>query len=60
MKRNEFLISLLIYIPLGVILSYINYNTNKGLTGAIIFGFLGALCVFFVPLVFKNIKNKNK
>ncbi len=59
MNKKEFLISLMIYIPLGAILTYINYDSSKdNLNNAIIFGFIGALAVFFVPFIFKKLKKK--
>ena len=62
MKKNEFLISLLIYIPLGIILSFINYKSGENivLSKAITFGFIGALSVFFVPFIYKIFKKKTK
>jgi len=61
MKKKEFLTSLLIFIPLGAILSSINYkfDVHKVLIKAIIFGYTGALSVFIVPFIFNRFNKKN-
>jgi pilus assembly protein TadC len=53
--------SLLFYLPLAVVLSFIN-NTVKSenISGSILFGLIGAASVLFVPFLLKNLRNKNK
>lgn len=58
MKKKEIIVSLLIYIPLGVSLSYINYKSGESLFYAILFGFLVALVIFFVTMTIFKIKRK--
>jgi hypothetical protein len=62
MKNKEFLISFLIFLPLGAILGYINYKSSKDmvLTNSILFGFVGGLGVFFVPFIYRKLKKKDK
>ena len=56
--KNNFKISFYFYIPLSIILGFINYAYEKEIMGSIILGLIGALSVFFVPLMFKNNKVK--
>ncbi len=58
--KKEFLISLLIFIPLATVLSYINYNALGNLTRAIAGGCVGALGVFIVPYFIKKFKSNQK
>ena len=59
--KKEFLISILFFIPLAAVLSYINYSTvPHNLPKAIAFGMLGALGVFFVPYIFRKFKSNQK
>jgi hypothetical protein len=59
--KKEFLISLLIFIPLATVLSYINYNSlGNNLTKAIAGGCVGALGVFIVPYFIKKFKSNQK
>jgi hypothetical protein len=58
--KKEFLISLLIFIPLATVLSYINYNALGHLTIAIAGGCVGALGVFIVPYFIKKFKSNQK
>jgi hypothetical protein len=58
--KKEFLISLLIFIPLATVLSYINYNALGNLTIAIAGGCIGALGVFIVPYFIKKFKSNQK
>lgn len=53
MKRyDEFWKSFLVYLPTGGVISYSVYSGN--LLSAIIVGYIGALSIFFVPLLFKR------
>jgi uncharacterized membrane protein len=56
---KRFKTSLLFYIPLGVVLSLINYKARpENISGSIFFGLIGAACVFFVPFLLKKLLNK--
>jgi len=57
MKKN-FKTSLYFYILLAIILSFINYSFKNEIIESVIFGLIGALCVFFVPLIFRNLNNR--
>jgi hypothetical protein len=62
MNKKEFLITFLIFLPLGAVLSFINYESSKdtALTNSILFGFLGALGIFFVPFIYRKLNKKKK
>lgn len=55
--NKEFKISFLIFIPLGALNSYIFFN-GTNLQEAILTGYLSAMCVFFVPILFKKLNQK--
>jgi Na+/H+-dicarboxylate symporter len=59
--KKEFLISLLVALPLGAFLSYVNYDSgNNDLTKSIVFGFLGTIGMFFVPYFIRKFKSNQK
>ncbi len=53
---KEFWISFLFYLPTGGAISYCVYSGN--LLSAIIVGYIGALSIFFIPLLFKKFKKQ--
>jgi hypothetical protein len=58
---NGFKTILLFYIPLVVVLSFINYMVKTDdIAGSILFGLIGGACVLCVPILFKKLLNKNK
>ena len=60
--RKELRVSLFLYITLGLFLSYINYKPTDGenLFLSILFGFMAALPVLFIPLIYKKFKKKDE
>jgi len=52
--KQEFAISFLFFLILGAVLSYNSYDDN--FLRSLLFGYLGALSVFFVPYLFKKQK----
>ena len=54
--KKEFIKSLYIFIPLGLVMTYIYYDRARGIAMSILLGYISALCVFFVPYLFKRVK----
>ena len=55
--KIEFKKSLIVYFPTALVLTSIFYSIDDKLNKSIIFSLIGAAIIFFVPLIFKGLKD---